>query len=180
MEGERRASELGIHDADVACVVAELARSLPNHNEVDARREATRDPWDISLAGADAWDDTSLAGADAWDTSLAGEEAWDVSLVGADIGGDGGLKAACADLDEEWAAGGGVGGGGGSGGAAGGRSGPGAAGVSSLGRGRQTLLRRLWASHRLRQEAANSYAAGGNPTSPTDPTTLEPPNSWQG
>jgi len=75
VEGARRASELGLHDADVVCVVAELARLLPNHNEVDARREATGDPWDTSLARAYDWD-VSLAGADAWCTSLAGADTW--------------------------------------------------------------------------------------------------------
>jgi hypothetical protein len=152
--------ELALHDADLACVVADLARSLPGVDDVD-KRTAPRDPWeDYLYRDRDREHGVVRRGG-------GGDDAADDDARWRGAGGGGGLRAAGTDLDEEWAGAAGAAGaaGGGGGSSLGGAT---AVGVPLLGKGRQALLRRLWASHRLRQEIQQTLGE----------VKTDPPKSW--
>ena len=133
----REDDQLALHDADLACVVADLARSLPREGDVDLRREISN-PWESAASNQSRDDQGARRGHEV-------EDALAYACAFGDWELDGGshiLHAAGADLEEEWG---------------GAMSVPAVTlpvtgGVPQLGKGRQALLRRLWASHRLRQE----------------------------
>jgi hypothetical protein len=143
-EGRQRAGddfELAFRDADLACVVADLARSLPRVGDEDPRR-VPGDPWDYA------------------DPNFDISAHRDRAHIDVDVTDDREFRVAGAELDEEWAGSQkGRGGGEESVYPKGGR-GLATPGVTAgvLGKGRQALLRRLWASHRLRQEVEETFA----------------------